>query len=55
MISVCYNVPLVLVNNKINAFVGFNPLHTKELNLWVIGNLVGNEFAPGLGLSYKVK
>ena len=41
--------------NKINAFVGFNPLHSKELNLWVIGNLVGSEFAPGLGLSYKVK
>lgn len=42
-------------SNKINAFVGFNPLHSKELNLWVIGNLVGSEFSPGLGLSYKVK
>ena len=41
--------------NKINAFVGFNPLRSKELNLWVIGNLVGSDFSPGLGLSYKVK
>lgn len=41
--------------NKINAFVGFNPLNTKELNLWMIGNLVGSEFSPGLGLSYKLK
>lgn len=41
--------------NKINAFIGFNPLNTKELNLWMIGNLVGSEFSPGLGLSYKLK
>ena len=41
--------------NKINAFVGFNPLRSNGLNLWVIGNLVGSEFSPGLGLSYKVK
>jgi hypothetical protein len=41
--------------NKINAFIGFNPLNSKELNLWMIGNLVGSEFSPGLGLSYKLK
>ena len=42
-------------SNKINAFIGYNPLKSKEMKLWVIGNLVGNEFAPGLGLSYKLK
>ena len=41
--------------NKINAFIGYNPLRSKELKLWMIGNLVGSEFSPGLGLSYRLK
>lgn len=41
--------------NKINAFIGYNPLKSSDLKLWVIGNLVGSKFTPGLGLSYKLK
>ena len=41
--------------NKINAFIGYNPLKSSDLKLWIIGNLVGSKFTPGLGLSYKLK
>jgi hypothetical protein len=41
--------------NKINAFIGYNALKSTDLKLWVIGNLVGSNFTPGLGLSYKLK
>ena len=41
--------------NKINAFLGYNPLKSKDMKLWIIGNIVGDQFQPGLGLSYKVK
>lgn len=41
--------------NKINAFIGYNPLKSSDLKLWIIGNLVGSNFTPGLGLSYKLK
>lgn len=41
--------------NRINAFVGYNPLRPSDLKLWLIGNLVGTDFTPGLGLSYKIK
>lgn len=41
--------------SKINAFLGFNPLHSKDMKLWMIGNLVGDKFAAGLGLSYRLK
>ena len=41
--------------NKINAFVGYNPLNSKDLKLWIIGNIVGSNFTPGIGLSYKLK
>jgi len=34
----------------------YNPLKPSSfLNLWAIGNLVGSDFALGLGLSYKLK
>ena len=41
--------------NKINAFIGYNPLKSADLKLWLIGNLVGTNFTPGIGLSYKIK
>jgi hypothetical protein len=41
--------------NKINAFIGYNALKSTDLKLWLIGNLVGSNFTPGLGLSYKLK
>jgi len=41
--------------NKINAFIGYNPLKSSDLKLWLIGNLVGSTFSPGIGLSYKLK
>ena len=41
--------------NKINAFIGYNALKSSDLKLWIIGNLVGSNFSPGLGLSYKLK
>ena len=41
--------------NKINAFLGYNPLNSKDLKLWIIGNVTGSQFTPGLGLSYKLK
>jgi hypothetical protein len=41
--------------NKLNAFIGYNPLKSKDMKLWVIGNIVGDTFTPGLGLSYKIK
>jgi hypothetical protein len=44
-----------VVGNKINAFIGYNPLKSKDMKLWMLGNLVGDDFAPGLGLSYKIK
>lgn len=41
--------------NKINAFIGYNPLKSADLKLWLMGNLVGSNFSPGIGLSYKLK
>ncbi len=41
--------------HKVNAFIGYNPLKSKDLKLWMIGNIVGDTFTPGLGLSYKLK
>jgi hypothetical protein len=43
------------LGNKANAFVGFAPLKSKDMKLWMIGNLVGDKFAAGLGLSYRIK
>jgi hypothetical protein len=45
-----------LNGNKPNAMIMYNPLKPSSfLNLWAIGNLVGSDFALGLGLSYKLK
>jgi hypothetical protein len=41
--------------HKLNAFIGYNPLKSKDMKLWMIGNIVGDVFTPGLGLSYKIK
>jgi hypothetical protein len=43
------------IGNKINAFLGYNPLKSKDMKLWIIGNIVGDQFQGGIGLSYKVK
>lgn len=40
--------------NKLNVFLGYAPLKSTDMKLWVIGNLVGDQFAAGLGLSYKL-
>jgi hypothetical protein len=40
---------------KLNSFIGFNPLRSKDMKLWLIGNVTGSTFSFGLGLSYKVK
>jgi hypothetical protein len=40
--------------NKPNVFIGYAPLKSEGLKIWVIGNLVGNSFTPGLGLTYKL-
>ena len=42
--------------NKPNFLIMYNPLRPNSvLNLWTIGNLIGDDFTLGLGLSYKVK
>ena len=41
--------------NKPNAWIGYAPLKSEGLKIWVIGNLVGNSFTPGLGLTYKLE
>jgi hypothetical protein len=41
--------------SKANAFIGYAPLKSQDMKLWLIGNLVGDQFSPGLGLSYRVK
>jgi hypothetical protein len=34
----------------------YNPLRPGNvINLWTIGNMVGDDFTLGLGLSYKIK
>ena len=41
--------------NKINAFIGYNPLKSTDMKLWIIGNITNDTFTPGLGLSYRLK
>lgn len=41
--------------NKANAFLAYAPLKSNDIKLWMIGNLTGNNFTPGLGLTYKLK
>jgi len=40
---------------KPNVWVGYAPLKSEGLKIWVIGNLVGSSFTPGLGLTYKLE
>ena len=40
---------------KPHGFVGFNPLKSKDMKLWLIGNVTGSVFSYGAGLSYKIK
>jgi benzil reductase ((S)-benzoin forming) len=45
-----------LNGNKPNFLIMYNPLRPGNvINLWTIGNMVGDDFTLGLGLSYKVK
>ena len=41
--------------NKPNVWVGYAPLKSEGFKFWVIGNLVGNNFTPGIGLTYKLE
>jgi hypothetical protein len=41
--------------NKPNVWIGYAPLKSEGLKFWVIGNLVGTSFTPGLGLTYKLE
>jgi hypothetical protein len=40
--------------NKPNVWAGYAPLKSEGLKIWIIGNLVGSNFTPGLGLTYKL-
>lgn len=40
--------------NKPNVWVGYAPLKSEGLKIWVIGNLVGSNFTPGIGMTYKL-
>lgn len=40
---------------KLNWFIGYNPLRSKDMKLLITGNVVGSEFILGAGLSYKLK
>ena len=39
---------------KLNSFVGLNPLNSKDMKFWMIGNVTGSIFSFGAGLSYRV-
>lgn len=40
---------------KLHSFIGYNPLKSKDMKLWMIGNVTGSIFSFGLGLSYRIK
>ena len=40
---------------KLNWFIGYNPLRSKDMKLLLTGNVVGSEFIFGAGLSYRIK
>ncbi len=44
-----------LEGTKLHSFIGYNPLHSRDMKLWLIGNLTGSTFSFGAGLSYKIK
>ena len=41
--------------NKPNLWAGYAPLKSEGLKIWLIGNIVGSDFTPGLGLTYKLE
>lgn len=41
--------------SKLNWFIGWNPLHSKDMKLLLIANVTGSEFSLGAGLSYRLK
>jgi len=40
---------------KLHSFVGYNPLKSKDMKLWLLGNVTGSLFSFGAGLSYVLK
>ena len=40
---------------KLNWFIGYNPLKSKDMKLLITGNVIGSDFVLGAGLSYKIK
>ena len=44
-----------LDGTKLHTFIGYNPLKSSDMKLWVIGNITGSVFSLGAGLSYKIK
>ena len=40
---------------KLNWFIGYNPLRSKDMKLLITGNVVGSDFILGAGLAYKLK
>ena len=40
---------------KLNWFIGYNPLKSKDMKFLITGNVIGSEFVLGAGLSYKLK
>jgi hypothetical protein len=51
-----FGIQPTIEGNKPNFILMYNPLRPSSvLNLWTIGNLVGDNFTLGLGLSYKIK
>ena len=49
-----YDADPMVSTNKPNVWIGYAPLKSEGLKIWVIGNLVGSNFTPGLGLTYKL-
>ncbi len=44
-----------ITGTKLHSFVAYNPLRSKDMKLWLIGNVTGSVFSLGAGLSYKIK
>ena len=40
---------------KMHSFIAYNPLKSKDMKLWLLGNITGSKFSFGAGLSYKIK
>lgn len=40
---------------KLHSLIGYNPLKSTDMKLWLLGNITGSTFSIGAGLSYKIK